>query len=78
METQQSLIGVQQNQGLAELGLETLLTVDTVAALLQLKPATVREKAMRGEIPAVRIGREYRFKPSALKRWIDRQATRLL
>ncbi len=38
-----------------------LWTVNEVAAYLRVQPATVRALARRGEIPAVKIGRVWRF-----------------
>ena len=43
-----------------------LLTVDDVAAILNLHPVTVRKLQLRGEIPALHIGRSVRFAPAAI------------
>lgn len=52
---------------------ETLIDAHEVARMLRLHPVTVREMASRGEIPAMRIGRVWRFRPSTLDAWIDCQ-----
>jgi excisionase family DNA binding protein len=45
---------------------EPLWTVQEVAHFLRLKPETVRAMARRGELPAVKLGRVWRFRRSAL------------
>jgi len=52
---------------------EPLLDAQGAARLLRLHPVTVREMAGRGEIPAMRIGRVWRFRASSLDAWIDSQ-----
>jgi excisionase family DNA binding protein len=47
-----------------------VLTLDQAAALLQVEPAAVAELAERGEVPARRIGDEWRFSRTALLRWL--------
>ena len=39
--------------------------------MLGLHPKTVQRLARRGEIPAVRIGRYWRYRASALNHWIE-------
>lgn len=41
-----------------------LWTVDDVARYLRLEPETVRAKARRGELPAIKLGRIWRFRKS--------------
>lgn len=55
---------------------EQLLTVAEVAATLRLDPYTVRRWIGRGQLPAVRVGRELRIEPAALRAYVDGQATR--
>lgn len=43
---------------------EKLLEVEEVADLLRLHVKTVYEKARSGELPGVKIGRGWRFRPS--------------
>jgi excisionase family DNA binding protein len=45
---------------------DALLTVDEVAQYLRLEPGTIRAMARRGELPAVKVGRMWRFKKSSL------------
>ena len=53
---------------------ETLWTVEDVAQYLRIQPATVREMAKRFELPAVKVGRMWRFKPDRIKEWVgDRE-----
>jgi len=47
-----------------------VLTVEQAAEYLQLNPETVRRAARRGRIPAARIGRRWRFRKTALDRWL--------
>ena len=50
---------------------EPLLSEVQAGELLGLHPKTVQRLARRGELPAVRIGRYWRFRASALNLWID-------
>jgi excisionase family DNA binding protein len=50
---------------------EPLLSDAQAGELLGLHPKTVQRLARRGELPAVRIGRYWRFRASALNLWID-------
>jgi excisionase family DNA binding protein len=54
---------------------EPLLDVIEAARLLRIHPKTLRVKARRGIIPAVRIGRVWRFRVSTLNRWLERIAS---
>ena len=49
-----------------------LLTPVQVAKKFQLSVRTVRFHAQVGEIPAVRIGRSWRFRPADLATYIER------
>ncbi len=48
-----------------------VLDAHQVAALLGAHVVTVRRLARRHEIPAFKVGREWRFSESALQRWIE-------
>lgn len=48
----------------------TLMTTEQTAAFLQLAPWTVRRKARDGQIPVLRIGRQWRFDPDRLREWL--------
>ena len=56
-------------------GFEPLLDVAEAAKLLRIHPKTLRVKARRGVIPAIQIGRVWRFRASALNRWLDEIAS---
>jgi excisionase family DNA binding protein len=43
-----------------------LWTVDDVAGYLKLQPETIRSMARRGELPAIKLGKVWRFKKSAI------------
>ena len=49
---------------------EPLLSDAQAGELLGLHPKTVQRMARRGEIPAIRIGRYWRFRASELNAWL--------
>lgn len=51
---------------------ETLLNVKQVAQYLQLKESTIYSWAQDGKIPAIKIGRTWRFRRSDLDSWLER------
>jgi len=51
---------------------EPLLDSNQAAAILKVHPRTLQRLVHRGEITAVHVGKLWRFKPSALNAWIDR------
>lgn len=53
---------------------EPIMTVDEVSAYLNLHPLTLRRLARDGEIPAMKIGRQWRFKRDLLNRWLEEQS----
>ncbi|MGP0017951.1 MAG: helix-turn-helix domain-containing protein [Candidatus Sulfotelmatobacter sp.] len=54
---------------------EPLLSDAEAGALLGLHHKTVQRLARAGELPAVRIGRYWRFRATALNLWIDVHST---
>lgn len=52
---------------------DRLLTAGEAAAYLGYSEGTVRNKAQRGELPSVKLGRTLRFRRSELDRWIAEQ-----
>lgn len=57
-------------------GQEHLLTPDQVAEILSVTEHWVRQKAREGEIPAIKLGRYWRFSRSAIEAWLtDRQSS---
>lgn len=49
---------------------EPLLDSDEAAALLKIHPKTLQRMARRGEIPAIQIGKLWRFRASELNAWM--------
>lgn len=43
-----------------------LWTVEEVAGYLKLQPETIRSMARRGELPAIKLGKVWRFKQTAI------------
>lgn len=56
--------------------LEPLIDANAAAELLAIHPVTVCEFARQKRIPAIKIGRVWRFRPSSLNRWLDEQEQR--
>jgi excisionase family DNA binding protein len=50
-----------------------ILTLEEVAHYLRLKPQTIYKWAQERRIPAVKLGKEWRFRKSLLDRWLDEQ-----
>ncbi len=48
---------------------ETLLDSAEAAQLLRIHPKTLQRMARRGDVPAMQIGKLWRFSPSALLLW---------
>ena len=53
------------------------LTIEQVAQVLQLQPETVRTMAREKRIPAIKIGRVWRFKASKIAKWVDQKGCEL-
>ena len=53
--------------------LEPLIDANQAAAILKVHPVTLREMADLGKIPALKIGRCWRFRESSLDEWIRAQ-----
>jgi excisionase family DNA binding protein len=53
--------------------MEHLMTTEEVAEILHVDPATIRRLVNRGDLAAYRIGADYRFAPSDLKDYLQRQ-----
>jgi excisionase family DNA binding protein len=50
---------------------DTLLNVKQVAQYLQLKESTIYSWAQDGKIPAIKIGRTWRFRRADLDDWLE-------
>jgi len=59
----------------AEEEFEPLLDSEEAAALLKIHPKTLQKMARRGEVVAMQIGRLWRFRASALNRWLEKIAS---
>ena len=55
---------------------ETFLTTEEVLEYLQVNLRTVYRLIKAGKIPAVRVGRQWRFRKSDIDAWLDTQHTR--
>ncbi len=51
-----------------------IMSVEEVAAYLNLHPLTVRRLARDGEIPAFKVGRQWRIKRTLLDKWIEQRS----
>jgi excisionase family DNA binding protein len=54
--------------------LPLVMTISQVAAYLGLHELTVRRLAREGEIPALKLGRQWRVKQDLLDRWIEERS----
>jgi len=54
---------------------EPLLDVAEAARLLRMHPRTLRTKARERIIPAVQVGKRWRFRASALNDWLGKLAS---
>jgi excisionase family DNA binding protein len=50
---------------------DEMLTIEDLAAYLKLKPQTIYRWAQTGRIPGAKFGKEWRFRRSAIERWIE-------
>jgi excisionase family DNA binding protein len=50
-----------------------ILTLEEVAGYLRLTPQTIYKWAQEKRIPAVKLGKEWRFRRSIIDRWLDDQ-----
>ncbi|MGH9511330.1 MAG: helix-turn-helix domain-containing protein [Terriglobales bacterium] len=64
-----------RKQAHSERDFEPLLDTEEAARLLRMHPRTLRTKARRGSIPAVQVGKRWRFRASSLDRWLGRLAS---
>jgi excisionase family DNA binding protein len=53
--------------------LSPFLTTDEVLGYLKVNPRTIYRLIRSGELPAIRIGRQWRFRRRDLDDWLDRQ-----
>jgi len=65
--------GVTLRDKAAGTGPAAFLTTEEVLGYLKVNPRTIYRLIRNGELPAIRIGRQWRFRRSDLDAWIDRQ-----
>ena len=51
-----------------------MLTISDVATYLKLHELTVRRLAREGELPAFKVGRQWRIKRNLLEAWIEERS----
>lgn len=51
--------------------MDDIMTLEEVARYLKLKPQTIYTWAQNNKIPAVKLGKEWRFRKSVIDRWFD-------
>ena len=69
-ETNRALLSPVQDDGF-----EPLLDSEEAAALLKIHPKTLQKLARQGEVAAIQIGKLWRFRASALNRWLEKIAS---
>ncbi len=55
-----------------------VMNVDEVARYLKVVPDTIYRKAARGKIPAVKMGKVWRFPKETLDKWLNDAALETL
>ena len=50
---------------------DEIMTLEEVAKYLKLQPQTVYKWAQEGQIPAAKLGKEWRFRKRVLDEWVD-------
>ncbi len=53
--------------------MSNLLTGRELAKYLRLNPATIHRKALNKEIPAIKIGRQFRFDSEQINQWLQQK-----
>ena len=51
-------------------GQDHILTVEQLADMLIVPPYTVRQWAREGRLPALRLGKYWRFRESSIRQWL--------
>jgi PTS system nitrogen regulatory IIA component len=62
-----------RNGGMGRSVENEILTIEEVATYLRLTPQTIYKWAQERKIPAVKLGKEWRFRKSIIDRWLDDQ-----
>ena len=53
---------------------QAFLTTEEVLGYLNTTPRTIYRLIRNGELPAIRIGRQWRFRRADLDKWVERQS----
>lgn len=53
--------------------MENIMTLEEVANYLKLKPQTIYIWAQKGNIPAVKLGKEWRFRKDVIDEWLNQR-----
>lgn len=57
--------------GGAPYGIELLLTTKEASQVLKIHPKVLERMAKRGEVPALKVGKFWRYRATALDAWIN-------
>lgn len=52
-----------------------LWTIEDTARFLRLEESTVRLMARKGQLPAIKVGRQWRFNQQDMQRWIEQMTS---
>jgi excisionase family DNA binding protein len=55
----------------ASRGIEALLTSNEASQVLKIHPKVLERMAKRGEVPALKVGKFWRYRATALDAWIN-------
>lgn len=53
--------------------MENIMTIEEVAKYLKMKPQTIYSWAQKGNIPAVKLGKEWRFRKDVIDEWLNQR-----
>jgi excisionase family DNA binding protein len=53
---------------------QAFLTTEEVLGYLNITPRTIYRLIRNGELPAIRVGRQWRFRRADLDLWVERQS----
>ena len=68
-----SLLASQRDRHLSSMshGIEVLLTSKEASQVLKIHPKVLERMAKRGEVPALKVGKFWRYRATALDAWIN-------
>lgn len=67
---QEETIQVDAHKSAVSSDTQPFWTVEEVAKYLRLEPETIRSMAREGKLPAIKVGRVWRFRRELVKEWI--------